>query len=84
MRINIKKYINKIRNFNPFNYFLKKRIQSLEISKSIQKEIIIAFKMRIKIKNDEIKNLEKKIFNADQLISEIKESLTNLKMIGGN
>ncbi|KKM72531.1 hypothetical protein LCGC14_1419560 [marine sediment metagenome] len=84
MRINIKKYINKIRNFNPFNYFLKKRIQSLEISKSIQKEIIITFKMRIKIKNDEIKNLEKKIFNADQLISEIKESLTNLKMIGGN
>ena len=84
MRINIKKYINKIRNFNPFNYFLKKRIQSLEISKSIQKEIIIAFKMRIKIKNDEIKNLEKKIFNADQLISEIKEALTNLKMIGGN
>ena len=84
MRINIKKYIQKIRNFNPFSYFLKKKIQSLELSKTLQNELIIVFKIQIIGKAKQIKILEEKIGKARILIDMYEEQLTNLRKIGGN
>ena len=83
MRINIKKYIRQIKNFNPFNYFLKKKIQSLELSKTVQNELIIAFKIQIVGKAKQIKILEEKIGKALILIDMYGEQLTNLRKIGG-
>ena len=81
MKIQIKKYIENIKSFNLFNYFIKKRVLSLEYKKEIQEGVITVFKSRILEKLTEKKVLEGKILHARNLITGYAEQLDKLGVI---
>ena len=81
MKIQIKKYIENIKSFSLFNYFIKKRILSLEHSKKLQENMIEFFKSKIVEKKVEEKSLEEKILRAQNFITGYAEQLDKLGVV---
>ncbi len=81
MKIQIKKYIENIKSFDLFNYFIKKRVLSLEHNKKLQQDMIEAFKCRIDIKKTEEKSLEEKILHARNLIDGYNNQLEKINCV---
>ncbi|KKK72793.1 hypothetical protein LCGC14_2900320 [marine sediment metagenome] len=81
MRDKIKKYIEKIKSFDLFNYFIKKRVLSLEHSKELQQNMIEAFRWRIAEKKTEEKSLQGKILHARNLIVGYNSQLEKINMV---
>ncbi len=81
MRDKIKKYIEKIKSFYFFNYFIKKKVLSLEHNKKLQQDMIQAFKCRIDIKKTEEKRLQGKILHARNLIDGYDNQLEKINCV---
>jgi len=81
LRDKIKKYIEKIKSFDLFNYFIKKRVLSLEHSKELQQNMIEAFRWRIAEKKTEEKSLQGKILHARNLIVGYNSQLEKINMV---
>lgn len=79
--MNIRKYIEKIKNFNLFNHFIKKRILSLEHSKKIQEDMIEFLKSKIENNKKECKGFREKILIRKSWISGYKDQLRKLQVI---
>ncbi len=81
MRTKIRNYIEKIKSFDLFTYFIKKKVLMLENKKSFQENVIDAFKTRINKKIAENKVLEGRILHARNLIKGYRDQLENLNVV---
>lgn len=81
MFINIKKYIEKIKNFNLLDYSIKKRIGSLQYSKKTQEGMILFFKKKIENNKIECRKIQEKIKHSRMLITGYKDILRKLNVV---